>query len=294
MNSVFDAVEKDGTEIDNIDYVRTQIPILNFSDFENKETSIVMNSTLSKLKIIAKNPGNWGNKIEVAIAKSDDFGNNKQVFEGIALDNLFEYYPVDKEIGIVVRINNEIKESYTVVFDENAKDQNNKSLYIESVINTKSNYIFVKDNTLNENDIESYIFDSTKGTIFLVNGLNSKMGQDDLNNAYNVWNNKEESDVDIIIGNELNSGSSAKSLVEIRKDCIAFIGANYSDCVGHKASQIVSNLVNWRKSGELNYNNMFVVAGANYAYVYSKHLDKHVWINIAGHIAGLNNLSSVA
>jgi len=292
MNSVFDAVEDGATPVANVDYVSTQMPVLNYSDFENKETSIAMNGATSKLKLIAKNPGNWGNNIEVAIAKSTDFGMDKQVFEGIALDDLFEYYPVADEHGIVVRYKGEIKETYTVSFDETAKDQNNKSMYVETVLNTKSNYLFAKDNTINNNEIDSYIFSEPKGTLMLVNGTDSAMGQDDLIDAYNVWYNKEEVDVDIIIGNELDNGLSAKSLVNARKDCIAFIGANYADCVGQKASQVVSNLVAWRKSGALNYNDMFVVAAANYVYVYNKYLDKHVWINVAGHIAGLRAQTS--
>ena len=85
--------------------------------------------------------------------------------------------------------------------------------------------------------------------------------------------------VDIIIANELDSGSSAKALVNTRKDCIAFIGANYGDTVGQKASTVVNNLVAWRKTGALNYNDMFTVACANYVYVYNKYLDKYVWIN---------------
>lgn len=279
MNSVFDAVEDGATAVSDVDYVRTQIPVLNYSDFENKETSIAMNGATSKLKFIAKNPGNWGNDIEVAIANSEDFGQAKQAFEGISLDDLFEYYPVTGEFGIVVRINGQIKETFTVSFDENAKDQNYKSMYVETVINTKSNYLFVKDNSNNINPIDSYLFSEPKGTIFLVNGTDSVMGLDDLNVAYEVWDNKEEVDVDIVIGNELDSGLSAKALVDVRKDCIAFIGANREDTVGLKASDIVSKLVAWRKTGALNYNDMFVVAAANYAYVYNKYLDKYVWIN---------------
>ena len=292
MNAVIDAVEEGAAPIGTVDYVRTQIPILNYSDFENKETSIMMNSATSKLKFIAKNPGNWGNDIEIAIAKSSDFGLGKEAFEGIALDDLFEYYPVQDEFGIVVRLKGEIKETFTVSFDENAKDQNNKSMYVETVINTKSNYLFVKDNTNNENDIESYIFSSGAGVIRLVAGTDSPIGQDDLMEAYSVWENREEIDVDIIIANEMDNGLSAKSLVDARKDCIAFIGANREDCVGQKASKIVSNLVNWRKTGALNYNDMFTVACANYVYVYNRYLDRYVWINVAGHIAGLRAQTS--
>ena len=35
--------------------------------------------------------------------------------------------------------------------------------------------------------------------------------------------------IDIIVGNELDSGASAKELADARKDCIAFIGAQYGD-----------------------------------------------------------------
>ena len=74
--------------------------------------------------------------------------------------------------------------------------------------------------------------------------------------------------IDIVIGNELDGGVSAKNLVDTRKDAIAFIGAKYSDVVGKKASDAVSNLLTWRKTGDINYNNMFVVACGNYKYMY--------------------------
>jgi len=295
MNAVFDAVEVGGTEVPAIDYVKTQIPILNYSDFETNEASIAMNSDESKVKFIAKNPGNWSNSIKIAIAKASDFNTGIEAFEGIYIDDLFEYYPTGSELGVIISINDTIKETFTVSFDETAKDSNNKSIYIEDVINTKSNYVFVKDNTSNTNDIKSYVYnmDATiSAPITLVNGIDSPMGQDDLIEAYSVWDNKEEVDVDIVIGNELDSGLSAKGLVDIRKDCIAFIGANYSDCVGQKAAQVVNNLVNWRKTGSLNFNDMFVVVGANYVYQYNKYLDKYVWINVAGHIAGLRAQTS--
>ena len=194
MNAVYDAMQDQATEIGTSDYIRTQIPILNFSDFENKETSIMMNSTESKLKLISKNPGDWGNNIEVAIALPADFGIGKQAFDGISLDDLFEYFPVQGEFGLIVRYKGEIKETFTVSFDENMKDSNNKSMYVESVINAKSTYLFCKDNTDNANEIDSYIFSSPKGVITLVAGYDSEMGQDDLITAYDVWANKEEVD----------------------------------------------------------------------------------------------------
>jgi len=98
--------------------------------------------------------------------------------------------------------------------------------------------------------------------------------------------------IDIVIANELDGGASAKALTDKREDCICFIGANYGDCVGQKASMVLNNLVTWRKTGSLNYNDMFTVGCANYVYVYNKYLDKNVWVNVAGHISGLRAQTS--
>jgi len=294
INSVFDTVSSGDTPVGTSDYIRTQVPILNYGDFENKESSLIMNNVTSKLKFIAKNPGAWGNNIEIAIANSSDFGNSEEAFTGIALDDLFEYYPTGSEIGIIIKYNDVIQETYVVSFDVNAKGSNGKSIYVEDVINTKSNFVFVKNNTDNLSQISSYLASTSKTPFNLVAGTDSIIDKGDLSDAYNVWSNKEEVDVDIIIGNEFDGGISAKNLVDTRKDCLAFIGANYGDTVGQKASNVISNLIKWRKIGSLNFDDMFVVAGANYVYQYNKYLDKNVWINIACHIAGLNNLSSVA
>ena len=74
--------------------------------------------------------------------------------------------------------------------------------------------------------------------------------------------------IDIIIANELDGGVSAKELAEKRKDCVAFIGANYGDTVGKKSSDAVAKLIEWRTTGSLNFNTMFVAAFANYKYIY--------------------------
>jgi len=76
--------------------------------------------------------------------------------------------------------------------------------------------------------------------------------------------------IDIVIGNELDGGASAVALVENRQDCMAFIGAEYADVVGKKATIAVGNLVDWRKTGNMNVNSMFVVACGNYKYQYDE------------------------
>lgn len=289
LNGVFEATTTGTAAVPVPDYISTYISINNYEDFEMKETSIAFSGLNSKLKIIAKNPGTWSKQLEIAIALPADFKNNKYVFAGISLDDLFEYAPIGSQVGIVISYNDEIKEVFTVDFNELAKDMNSKSTYIETVINAQSAYIFVKENKAVPGDIQSYIHSSTSGVIKLVNSLDSDIQPDDLLDAYEVWENKEEIDIDIIIGNELDSGASAKELAEKRADCLTFIGANYADVVGKKNSDAVLNLINWRTKGTLNFNSMFTVACANYKYMYDRYNDKNRWVNIAGDVAGLRS-----
>lgn len=275
-NGEVEASKVGGVDItDSTAYIGKMTTIGNEEDFEMKESSIAFVSTDSKFKFIARTPGKWSDKLEVAIANPASFGASTpvQAFDGIFLDDLFEYAPTGNQLGIIVRYNDEIKEIFTVSTDVNAKDNNNKSTYIETVINSQSNYIYVKDN-VTVSDVKDYTFTAGKLLTF-VNGKDSDIGNDDLLNAYELWSNKEEVDIDIIIANELDFGISAKALAETRKDCIAFVGANYSDVVGKKSSDAVTNLVNWRKTGELNWNSMFAVACANYVYIYDRFNDKN-------------------
>lgn len=287
LNGVFEATTS-GT-VNAADYYSTYIGLNNYEDFEMKETSIAFSGLNSKLKVIAKNPGTWSKQLDIAIALPTDFKNNKYVLSGISLDDLFEYAPIGSQVGIVISYNDEIKEVFTVDFNENAKDINGKSTYIETVINAQSSYIFVKENKAVTGDIQSYIYSSTAGVIKLVNSMDSDIQADDLLDAYEVWENKEEIDIDIVIGNELDSGASAKELAEKRADCLTFIGSNYSDVVGKKNSDAVLNLINWRTKGTLNFNSMFTVACANYKYMYDRYNDKNRWVNIAGDVAGLRS-----
>lgn len=300
INGVFEAVSAGGTEITTAEYLAANIAIGNAAEFEDKETSIAMVGNDAKLKIIAQNPGEWASKLEIAIANPAAFGADtaSEAFDGIALDDLFEYFPAGTEVGVIVRYDGEIKEIFTVDFDVFAKDANGKSTYIENVINNQSSYIFVKDNTANTAAIADYCA-SVNGvvgsTIELVLGTSSPIQADDLADAYDLWSNKEEVEIDIVIGNELDAGVSALNLCDTRKDCIGFIGAEYGQTVGKKASEAVAALIAARKSNtatNFTANNMFVVACANYKYQYDRYNDKNRWVNIAADIAGLRAATS--
>ncbi len=195
MNGLFEGLKETSTATITEDmYYGKYIVIENSDEYEQKEISIAFTHDDSKIKIIAKNPGKWSEKLEIAIANPSDFGNAKKAFDGISLDDLFEYRPTGTEVGIIVKYEDEIKEVFTVNFNSTAKDINNKSTYIETVINNQSSYIYIKDNTDITEALKSYIFSSTAGTIELVLGRDSDIQADDLLNALDVFANKEEID----------------------------------------------------------------------------------------------------
>lgn len=260
---------------DNSEYVGNLVTIGNFDEFETKETSLVFtNAVDSKIKIFSRNPGVWGNDLEVAIAKPSDFGSDKFAFEGISLDDLFEYYPINTEVGVIIKLGDSIVETFTVDFDTSALNSSGKSNYIETVINRGSSYIYIKENTTNSDEIKSYIYGSalagsSDNILKLVYGSDSLPGQDDITDAYELFANPEEVEIDVVIANEVFP-MAAINLVNTRKDAIAFVGARYEDTVGKKATDAVSSIITWRKTGEMNVNSMFVCVGANYKYQYDR------------------------
>jgi len=191
---------------DGVDVTASNTDVIgNDTDFESAEPSITFPSSADKdvsLKFISKNPGVWGNSINIAIAKSTDFGASKYAFDGIGLDEQFEYPAGAGEYAVLVQYNGEIVERYIVSFDETARDASNRSMYIETAINSASKYIYVKDNTTLTNaatagtEVKSYIFSNTTDKVITLSDGNdgAELSDGEIEAATAVWENKEEVD----------------------------------------------------------------------------------------------------
>lgn len=303
--------------LENIDLFETNVQVGNSDIFEEKFDSIEFSTPHAKLKFIAQNPGTWCKNLKICIAKPEDFYANdftdshvtKYAFPGIPVDDLFEYAPKGSQIGVIIYDDEkeDIVESYTVDFDPKGVDGNNKSTYIESVINRQSYNVFVKVNDENEDEINSYTYVYDEGTetyvgksLTLKCSSDSEIQRDDLLDAYEIFGNKEELEIDIIIANELDAGASASNLLKLRADstteadCIAIFGAPRDILVGKKAADCTKSLVNLRnqlgvgtKDNGFNINSKYCGLFGNYLYVYDRYNDKYRWINCAGTVAGL-------
>lgn len=118
-------------------------------------------------------------------------------------------------------------------------------------------------------------------------GGDDGQGTPDLIEAYELYSNVEEIDVDIIIGNEEDDGRSQINLASSRKDCIAFYGSPEAVSTGKKSGEAVQSIDAWRKGSSFNHNTMFACVQGNYKYQYDRYNDKNRWINLQGDIQGL-------
>lgn len=286
--------------------------INNSAAFDEKKPSIAFTSPNSRIKFISRNPGTWCKNIQICVARADAFelndttGNHvpHYAFPGLLVDDFFEYAPKDDQIAILIYDGEQdaVVETYLASLDPAAKDSSNRSMFIETLINESSSYVFCKVNSASDDNVADYTlrfsYDSLGNetyvgkTLRFANYSDSDINQADIATAYELFANKEEIDIDNIIANERDLGVSAHNLVNTRQDCICFIGANYSDCVNKKSADAVNNLVKWRKSGALNYNSMFVCAVGSYIQIYDAYSNQNRWVNVAGAVAGLRAQTS--
>lgn len=271
------------SSIDDTQLKSTMQVIPNFTEWEFIEQSLAFSNADSKLKFASKNPGAWGNDLQIGVALKSDFDSNAEILTGLYVNDQFEYSASDTEVGIIVIYQGSIVETFLVSMVEGSKDYNNKSNYIEDVINRQSSYIFVKVN----NGIVEMPKSSLDGNI-----INMKFGFDgtpskaDIISAYDVYQSKEEIDIDIVISNEIANKEIADFCM-IRGDVIGYAGASYSDVVNVKADKAVDNLLKARASGEFNIDNKYFTIIGNYGYIYDSYNDKNRWINLAGASAGI-------
>lgn len=274
-------VENSEAKYDASEYELYDHTIGNFNTFDEDKLSKPFVHKDAKLKIFAKTPGVWGNKIDVAIAHPDDFNKGKYITDGIPLDSQFDYIPYGDQFAVIVLYANEIRESFIVSLGLTDKNEKNEFTYIETMINGKSSYILVSVNESVQGKPKTCLGEDL---LKLSNGMDSTPGIDDIIDAYTIFDNKEEIDVDILICNETYP-KAATDIAIGRGDCIAFMGTPKSCSVGYKSTIANQKTLDFRKT--LNIDSKYVTLCSNYKYQYCAELGGYRWVNLAADIAGL-------
>jgi len=227
---------------------------------------------------IARCPGEVGNSIEVIVANSTSFSHTS--FEDFA--GLFDTAPDAGEIHIVVLDTNgsftgtanTVLETFAYLSTvEGAKKEDGTNNYYPEVINGTSNYLW-----FGEEDSEVATSAVAK-SYTLAGGANTIADSNDTGAGYDIFNDADTLDVNLIIGSSLAS-ADAQAVIEVaesRKDAVAFVSPPISardvDSVKEWADAINSSSYGVFDSGAI--------------YVYDKYNDTYRWISSAGTIAGL-------
>jgi len=275
----------------------------------------------SKLKFFSKTPSK--EVIEIAIANYYDFiteydsdgspynnaiaftSKNGDEFENYYLTDLYHYYPNSDQVAIMIKMGDKL-ETYIVAFDPEGVDGNNRSNYIETVINEQSELVYVLENSSISDLPASYLVCDRMGydesgailgvetmNLKVQGGKNPKVDVGAIRDAYFTAEDKERYEIDVIIGNEVvyDGGDNLNIAIELadkRKDCIAYVGARYVDTVGKSANDATNAIVKYLTQGYGGLTRtMFGAFFGNYFRIYDPYNKKYRWINVAGDMAGI-------
>jgi len=181
------------------------------------------------VRFIAQTPGTHGNKITVCTISINEFNNNVLLYNNIHAQDVFTLFELDY-YGIVVFYDGQVVETFYMLPNQVEIAINNGLTIAGQVTggnSSKSNYIYclgdiaINNSTTGFNLTPYLYYNSTAAT--LTNGINTVPTELDLQDSYLMFDNPDDYQIDIVIGNELNN-AAAINLASTRQDCIAFIG----------------------------------------------------------------------
>lgn len=269
----------DGAPVEIVDYIGNSDNADNYSPSFSADV---------KWQIFAKYPGLRGNDIKVAIANYTDY-DTESIVSGTLFSAEFDYGPADAtEVAICVMDggnDDEIVEKWIVSLTAGAKSFDNSNYYCEDLINGSSKYILLYDDVANTDVPASQI-----GTA-LTGGLDGAPAVGDMTTGYDLFENKEEVDVSMIIDGANNDAVTQAYIVDnitdVRLDCVGIFTVPKADVVGvASVSTAVTNMLTYVGT-TLNKSTSWNSLYGNWKYQYDTYADKYRWVPLSGDIAGI-------
>ena len=174
-----------------------------------------------------------------------------------------------------------------------AKNDDGSTNYYKDVLYNKSKYVYWINHptgtaitnwgstALNR----TFGADSANLTVRFIGGSDGTVTQGNLEDAYDLYLDKENIDLSLVIaadGHDKGIAGSLLDLAESRKDCVAFISAKYSDVIATSpATSIAATATN------LATRNSYGVHDSGWKQMYDKYNDRYRWVPLNGDIAGL-------
>ena len=257
--------------------------------------------------IVSKSRGYWGNNVRVAIVdkttQTEIVSGGKTEWQSGNLYNIVQSLdsPIESDEDFVILVQEKpqnssvwsLQEIWNVSLDENAKNDQGQTKFVENLINSNSMFIRISVSEENHN--------STVPNEWVTENFNELGGGcdydgdeiDDANilEAYELAENPEDIDVNLFIDSN-KSETVKKRLAEISKsrmDAMLIADVKYEHVINNKGNETV-DITNWRKgilSPNFNVNSSYVAIYGNWLEVYDKYNSKYRWIPASGYVAGL-------
>ena len=198
--------------------------------------------------------------------------------------------------GLFTGVKNQVLEVFPYLSKaSDAKDTLGNSNYYKNYIFNNSKYVYAMDPisyaTTNATwgtplaNGTSYATVATSTTVQLAGGTDVTPSDANLQTAYDLFANPDEVDISLIATGDASTTvqTYVRSIVETRKDCIAFISPPSSNVVNQVGTE-TTKLTTWANSLTAS---TYVVADSGWKYMFDKYNNVYRWIPLNGDIAGL-------
>ena len=276
------------------------------------ETDYDSAGALSVGNWVAKYPGVLGNSIKVSMISADITS-----FSGWAYSSSFDAEPTTSQYAIDQGKTSAKDELHVAVIDEDgaisgtpgtvletfafvsqgsdAKNSDGTSNYYKDVINSQSSYIWWAGHDTSLSDAGETIASNTTFTTNTAAIEGSLSGGSDDNSptvgeiatGYDLLEDADTVDVNLLFATPDANGAETIaedliSIVNVRKDCMAFVSPPIEDTVGSSTPA-----ADVKAFADGLTSTSYASVDSTALYVYDKYNDVYRWIGAAGHHAGL-------
>ena len=293
----------------------TEILIKNDEDFLTKTLTEGTHGMF-----VARYPGILGNSIEVYIVASQaafahaDFVSFAPLFgeapstsdyakrvQGVNVNDEVHVVVVD-QLGYITGTAGTVLETYEHLSRaSDAVDANGSSIYVKSVINKKSEYVYftafdadaddasnlsgggIIDQALTTGDaVTAFTANDNVIDLVLDGGLNgSAPTEADVKSAYDQFTDADIIDVNLLFSSAQYGKAIGEYIIDIcedRKDCMAFISPPVANATTAALAKAFALTIKSTSYGSIDSASV---------YVYNKYSDEYIWIGASGLCAGL-------
>jgi hypothetical protein len=251
----------------------------------------------------AKYPGDLGNSLKVSIADSSSF-------TGWAYETYFDSAPSVGEVHVIVidengKFSNGVADTVLEKFAyiskySDAKTADGATNYYANVISRSSKYIWWTDHPFGSTNwgvttgsATASVITAMSASLALGVAANNAVTAAEIIDGLNLFVNGQEVDVNLILGSAHVTEAITTdiyqhiidNIVEVRKDCVAFLSPLKSNVVNNYGNEHTDVLD--FKNTTIDRSTSYGVMDGNWKYQYDKYNDLHRWTPCNGDVAGL-------